>query len=774
MPEEDTVDSPPDPEGTRGASRRSFLQYVGFGALSVPACAGTGSALGPLRRPEPTAGAWVEADGTPAWTPVAFPVPLAADGGSGDTDAVRLSKFVVQDTLVLPDNFEFQVLTQWGDPLGPDPSGGRGFELGYNCDYTGLIPVEGTRDEYWLIVNHEYVSGAPWWQGHSVGIKGRLPELELRKAPPGDTQGKGSFLRVGSSRFAGTKVELKDVDASTRRDITQICNAGLQDVGVSILHVRRLPDFSFEVIKGSPHHKRVNGFTRPVATLGNCSGATTPWRTFLTCEENIQSFVDVRVTPSGGLMADASPSFGGLLTDSAVGLPLLLFGLGECSDPVLDGRDFGWVCEISPETGVMEKLPQLGRFRHENVGLRADKGQRLAAYMGDDRRGGHLWKFVSRERVAEPEDPETRRLLRDGTLYVARLQADFTGQWIPLRPDTPLRVPEPEQTATGHMFVPKRPEGGLVAIGAPGEKHAEITTAAWMKEVSEFAGKPYALMTLGDLVRAADGGPPTEAEALSVILADAFVMANCVGATPASRPEDIEVHPLDGSVYVAFTDSTGGADGGVDKRVFPDSQGQNSRQYGSIFRLEEVGSDPSETAFTWGTFLGSGEAFEGGGGFVHADNMVFDPQGNLWMTTDISTKAHNFPVDRKDGKTKPGGSFFPGAFGNNALFMIPTAGPNAGVPYCFALGPVESEITGPTFTEDGKTLIFSVQHPGELNGTRGFAAADLPTEETRTMKIATRDGEWFDQTRVVPIGSNFPSGKLGEVPRPCVVCIRRK
>jgi secreted PhoX family phosphatase len=56
----------------------------------------------------------------------------------------------------------------------------------------------------------------------------------------------------------------------------------------------------------------------------------------------------------------------------------------------------------------------------------------------------------------------------------------------------------------------------------------------------------------------------------------------------------------------------------------------------------------------------------------------------------------------------------------------------------FASGPVESELTGPYFTPDGKTLFLSVQHPGEESESK-----DEPT-------------------------STWPDG---DIPRPAVVAI---
>ena len=200
-----------------------------------------------------------------------------------------------------------------------------------------------------------------------------------------------------------------------------------------------------------------------------------------------------------------------------------------------------------------------------------------------------------------------------------------------------------------------------------------------------------------------------------------------------------------------------------------------SRQYGAIYRIIEGGdesaeSDPTSKTFTWGKFVASGEVAEQGGGFACADNMVFDPAGNLWMVTDISTSAQNFPTTRETlNNTLPGGKNFPGVFGNNAMFMIPTQGESAGVPRLFALAPMESELCGPTFTDDGEALILSVQHPGEVDGTRRSANP----EETSKHIVHDRDNQPFEQTRTVPIGSNFPHGERDRAPRPCVVCVTR-
>ena len=60
------------------------------------------------------------------------------------------------------------------------------------------------------------------------------------------------------------------------------------------------------------------------------------------------------------------------------------------------------------------------------------------AYMGDDRRGGHTWKFVSRSVLTNPQDKRNSRLLHKGTLFVAQFNPDGTGRWIPLDVTTPI------------------------------------------------------------------------------------------------------------------------------------------------------------------------------------------------------------------------------------------------------------------------------------------------------------------------------------------------
>ena len=725
--------------------------------------------------------------------PVAYPVPLPG-GGRG---AEPRYNFVVQDNLTLPEGFSYEVIVRWGEILGPMDRPEQQINFGYNCDYTCLVPMKGSPNEFYLVVNHEYVSARPWAQSRKKSVD-EPTEIQFGVRTEGSSEG---YLQILSQRFESERINLADklvqdkLGSSGMRSIRSLCDAILEDVGVSVVHVRIEGDGRLSVIKESGNHKRISAISltnikpkfvprfsgpattvlpAPSGTLANCSGCQTPWGTVLTCEENFQDVVGESITAKGEPLFDEGSYFGGENPHPELSLPQSWVGIAQGGSRSLDPRTFGWVSELNPETGQLIKHSALGRFRHENVALRIVPGKKLAAYMGDDRRGGHIWKYVSNSSVSSAEDPANTGLLEDGTLFVARFNPDFSGEWIPLLASTPLKVPEPEFHPTQHLMMPNLPEGGAIAVGSRACKLQHLSVSRWIRSIETYTGKAFAETTLGDLVAVPEG--LAEAERANykqlVLNLSAFLFGNAIGGTASARPEDIEVHPEDGSLYIAFTDATGRSEGSPDVRVFFDSMGQNSKQYGAIYHLVESGGEPSAKRFSWGRFVSSGEVAEGGGGFACADNLCFDKQSNIWMVCDISTDALNVPVIR-DEKTKPGTKHFLGIFGNNSLFKIPTSGPYRGLPMCFAVAPMEAELTGPTFTPDGKSLILSVQHPGEWNGTRGYTRSELPNQREINLTIVNAKGEPFVQTRTVPVGSNFPASELGSPPLPAVVQIRQ-
>jgi secreted PhoX family phosphatase len=162
------------------------------------------------------------------------------------------------------------------------------------------------------------------------------------------------------------------------------------------------------------------------------------------------------------------------------------------------------------------------------------------------------------------------------------------------------------------------------------------------------------------------------------VLLDARKAAAALQATPLDRPEDCEVHPLDGSLYLALTYSA-----------------RHGNLFGQVVRLLEDNDNPEGESFRFEIFLAGGPQ----SGLACPDNLAFDKRGNLWVVCDGNSSSLN------RGAYKP--------FGNNGLYVVPTTGPAAGDAFQFASGPVECELTGLWFTANEETLFLAVQHPGE-------------------------------------------------------------
>jgi secreted PhoX family phosphatase len=170
-----------------------------------------------------------------------------------------------------------------------------------------------------------------------------------------------------------------------------------------------------------------------------------------------------------------------------------------------------------------------------------------------------------------------------------------------------------------------------------------------------------------------------------------------LGATPIDRPEDCEVHPHDGSVYIALTNNR-----------------KHGNLYGQIVRLLEDKDDPAGESFRYEIFLAGGPQT----GLACPDNLCFDKKGNLWVACDMSLASLNKGAYR--------------SFGNNGFFCVPTTGPLAGEAFQFASGPVDAELTGPWFTEAEDTLFppCSTRAPA-ASPTINFQATG-PTVATRS------------------------------------------
>jgi secreted PhoX family phosphatase len=685
--------------------------------------------------------------------PLKGPMPLPTDGIERLQSASDYGYYTIADDLVLSEGHTYQVIASWGDPVGDS-------RFGYNNDYLSF--VETKPNEGYLTVNFEYISTIPWTQSFEQVVGKSLPFEAVKTALTATGEGIGD---VNAHALADTD--------SLKQQIIAICKEALVDLGIGVISIRQ--DSTGEWVRThSGADRRITGISgltdgrylkatgpatavfrkakgngyidglgdKIIGTFNNCAGGTTPWGTVFSGEENIQNFVPEPVHADGTSMSPAQKPFS-ITAEEIVGLGN---GFG------LAGNKYGWMVEVDPANpnDYGTKHTWLGRYRHEAVGIRVEAGKPLAFYSGCDRRGGHLYKFVSSGKVNNPKDKANSRLLADGMLYGAKFNLDGTGEWIPLKASTPINPNLPSVHA-GKMLPlphPERAQGGITRV----EDDAAI--AAYKQKFK----------TLGDLYQ----GMAEEVQ--GAILIDAHFAANAAGVTCTARPEDTEVAP-NGALFITFTSgASSSSDGSPDARIFKGPKGETSWEYGWIIRLDEIDNNPAAIQFRWSTFATGGEPAEGGLGFANPDNLLIDPKGNVWVVVDMSSdklnKAIPSRVDAEGKAVKQ--SDLRGLFGNNSIWYIPTTGANAGEAYLFGYGPMESEMTGPYFSPDLKTLFISAQHPGEIGGIRKNMATD-----NRQYAMKTVAGQEFMQTREVPLGSNWPSKTANQPPKPSVVAIRR-
>lgn len=720
----------------------------------------------------------------------------------------QLTTYTVFDDVIVPPEYERYVIVRWGDRVFPN----KDDYFGFNCDYTSFVPIKGNLNDGYLWVNHEYVGypisifapGTPEDVTDTSQFPEAFPAVVGFKASEKNRALLGEFLY----NLGGSIVRIAKDNNGRYQVVSDRNNRRIHGLSGLAINSQRSDQYKDVTSWGnSSHQKGDNNYlvgTGPAAkevfnlssdglgnkiigTAYNCSGGTTPWNTILSAEENFQGNSTFFVSVTEAVKPD------GTQLEYTEGTTGTEFGLV--------GEKYGWMVEIDPYNPNFRarKHTALGRFRHENIAFRAEVGKKLVGYMGDDRRGGHTWKFVSKGTVVKPVDGNAKKdnsaLFEEGTLYVAKYnppkdpsKAEGTGEWIPLVLSTATNPIAPSVLASVE----------LAALGTA-TRDGLIKLPSRISTGQEVDGGGFDVTTTNE----ATALPPYKGKKLSdfytsqgAVLVDAFLAANLVGGTPTARPEDLEVNPRNPrEVFIAYTDGAPGSDGYPDSRIFVVSKYSPAvtaaQPSGELFKIIEDSEDSTGTTFRWERFVKGGEAgAEPGDGFANVDNLAFDTQGNIWGVTDMSTSAHNgFDVGAAgtlldiehtvvgsespsviDSNKNVETSNLIGVFGNNWLFFIPTSGSDAGEIVPFAYGPPRCEMTGPTFVGND-TLIIAVQHPGE----------DCPYTPQVTLSRETEmlnlDGTLFKQKRTVPRGSNWPSnieGKPQGAPRPSVIGIRRK
>lgn len=192
-------------------------------------------------------------------------------------------------------------------------------------------------------------------------------------------------------------------------------------------------------------------------------------------------------------------------------------------------------------------------------------------------------------------------------------------------------------------------------------------------------------------------------ESQEYILVFARMAARFVGATTMDRPEWVACHPSSPMVFCTLTNNK--YRGVREAQPLNAANPVEKNPYGHIIRWVPENRDHISNRFGWDIFAMAGNpkmqtGLLAGSENVNEDNMfnapdglAFDKSGRLWIQT--------------DGNYKNEGIFE--GHGNNQMLV---ADPTTGHIRRFMVGPNGCEITGITFSNDQRTVLIGIQHPG--------------------------------------------------------------
>lgn len=638
-------------------------------------------------------------------TGVVFPLPTAA------TDQVRAVEGLVPD-----------IVARWLDPLtwDLDPSAPR---FGSHADFTGYFGDGWTSTPHWtgsdtsgwVWINHEYVSNtrpgtaAPTGQHRNLArFLGYWGMIDPALATTGSWDS-GSVLvyddeykkQLGGSWFHIVKDpatgdwQIDRSQPAVRYDATDATQLMVTGMDVSADHDDA----------GNPLPANV-----AVGIMGDCSGAVTPWGTVLTAEENVQDYYgDIEPVWSSDQRFTASPTnHPNFQPGNVIDFPESPSTTSEfySTDPdTMHNRDlYGFLSEIdvgqAPDeyygkttAGVgHQKLGAMGRVRWENATIVVGTNWQLVPnhpiviYASNDRRGGHIYKWVSQANYTSGmTKAQIRALLETGTLHAAHF-ADL-------------------DHATGKTLI----GGGVPTEGVRGDgSWTELSfTSADLAPNAAALGETTKTVAqaLADNDWNRIGGFASDDDVRRAL----FTASIKIGIKELNRPEDLEWNPGDASgtprLYIAFTNHNRKValdqEGRVyDPAIHSSQSPTRADRTGGIWVLEE--DDPANPAASDSfTFFAVWQGTEGNGVWDAScpDNIMIDAVGGVWFGTD-----GNFGVNDH----------------SDAIYYLDlddahatTPNPTFGKAFRVAAAPSDAEATGPAFSSKMGTLFFNVQHPGE-------------------------------------------------------------
>ncbi|ORI12695.1 PhoX family phosphatase [Rhodococcus sp. 1168] len=496
-----------------------------------------------------------------------------------------------EDAVVVPDGYEQGIIIRWGDPVlagapafdfDKQTAAAQNMQFGYNNDFAGLLPIEGTPNAYLLVVNHEYTTEPFLFKGYDAENPTR-EQFDIALAAHGL-----SVVQVAGQSGSGA---LTPGFGQYNRRITGTTEFLLTG-----------PAAGSDFLKTSvdPTGTKVFG------TFNNCSGGLTPWGTVLSGEENINQYFGNAESVTDPVAAQRLARYGveGAASDRKWERFDKRFDLAQEPNEV---NRFGYVVEVDPwdPNGIPIKHTALGRFKHEAATIYVTDDGTVVAYSGDDERFDYMYKFVSSRKMMPGNGQAAMRhnltILDAGTLYVAVLTGDA-----PDAIDGTGTLPEAGKFAGKGEWIP------LLRTGDDGRGESLVDGMS-AEEVAVFTRQA------GDKVGATKMDRPEDFEPNPVTGKVYVALTNNTKRGTDGKAAADEANPRDKNKN------------GQILEIDDDHAGTTF-----VWNLLIVAGDPNEADTYFGGFDKSQVS-----PISCPDNLAFDSKGNLWISTDGNALESN-------------------------------------------------------------------------------------------------------------------------------------
>ena len=552
------------------------------------------------------------------------------------------------------EGYDADVLLRWGDPLFADApefdpnaqtAEKQARQFGYNNDYVGYIPLpdaENPAEHGLLVVNHEYTNEHLMFPGIVTIVDGKAEVSPADKAR----------VDIEMAAHGGTIAEIRKVDGK------------------------------WQLVKESPYNRRITAgtemdLTGPAAgsdrlktvadqtgtkvfgTINNCAGGVTPWGTYIMAEENFHGYF------LGELPADHKET----ANYERLGVPDGTYEWGRFYDRFDVSKEpnepnrFGWIVEVDPfdANSVPKKRTALGRFKHEGAESIVARDGRVVFYLGDDERFDYVYKFVTAGTFNENDRAANMDLLDEGTLYVARFDADGTIAWLPLvHGEGPLTA-ENGFANQGDVVIETRRAGDLLGAtkmdrpedvepnAANGKVYVMLTNNTRRKADQVDGANPRAKNAFGHIIEIAeaDGDFAATSGTWEVLLQCGDPSVAEVGATFSTEttkngwfgmPDNCAVDAA-GRLWVSTDGNSPSATGRTDGLWAVDTEG-DARATSRLFYRVPVGAELCGPVFTpddQSLFVAIQHPADGGDDW--------EPFGRQSYYEDLSTRWPDFKDD---------------------------------------------------------------------------------------------------------------------------------